>query len=922
MGVSYDKDNKKWSFTEDPLLTRKTVSYPEKRYMNVKYKKVMESRNRYVNIPVEASVSTTEGKKGEEYEWIGSGKYKQQQKFIYTSFEIPIDRSTFPSYTARLNGHLENNLGKSLAYSDVVQNAARNFAQGQGALQSQLETAANNEKINREIIDPYNAEVSKTNAALPQVETIINTTKGDDYVTQRDLLRDYSIAGLEDSFKTFYRTEKLQPWDPALGAKPLYGNFDPKYYADNNLAAVEKWEEAVKNDDLDITERYGKNSYYLWHYTNIGEPAGVRGNAPEPTEAATEYVEKKLTDKDLEDVRTLQLGVDMGTSDQRLLLIPYIQEQFEAALNGDPYWKQMAKDNYLSIDTEKPEEFAALFRLSQRDEDKQVAFDYNLNQGYGITELEDAINQAVGEKATVDVKRFGALTQNVLKDTIAEMKKAKAKEENLDLLRGFGGFSELMDINKTIANSLINDTGIGGVYALTGGGPSEEDLEEQLEGITGVRNNVTYNWQQWFDDTLKEKYDQELELGYSVGEAEANIGIQADFARQFIEDYLQPRFDTSRSMDEFVEYLDVRQEEQNPFQTQDLVNAVTLKGNLESQKYLDQLKAIQDRYFDSDFYFNPTGDDARINEYADQTKTVNEDWEAAKAGDEYWAQQAYRFGIDLNDKAQFARMHFQVKGQGKGYDAADDILNASKVSSKIFTEILPVLEQEALEQGSVFGQFITPEEFADELLDGLDPANNEEWNEVLERYGLQDYKGNLEELKQYIIETLRTGSAQRIREEIKYLNEKKRKPTQRVLGLTYIERPEDYKTIDAEAETQLYAVFKNAGYEGTEDEFYENMFPDLDRSEQQLLTKAGTGKGLEFAEMDLDDPFASLGTIEGFFGSDEDETKESKADVSDERKKELDSFFSLELDPDEEEDYKSDTGKKILGEFTSIFKGF
>jgi len=72
--------------------------------------------------------------------------------------------------------------------------------------------------------------------------------------------------------------------------------------------------------------------------------------------------------------------------------------------------------------------------------------------------------------------------------------------------------------------------------------------------------------------------------------------------------------------------------------------------------------------------------------------------------------------------------------------------------------------------------------------------------------------------------------------------------------------------------------------------------------------------------MDLSDPFASLGTIEGFFGTDEEE--ESKANVSEERKKELDSFFSLELDPDEEEDYKSDTGKKILGEFTSIFKGF
>jgi hypothetical protein len=81
------------------------------------------------------------------------------------------------------------------------------------------------------------------------------------------------------------------------------------------------------------------------------------------------------------------------------------------------------------LDPSKPDEFAALFRLSERPEDKQVSLNYNVNAGYGVTELEDALNQAVGEKAMVDAKRFGALTQNVLQDTIKEMKKAKAQEE-------------------------------------------------------------------------------------------------------------------------------------------------------------------------------------------------------------------------------------------------------------------------------------------------------------------------------------------------------------------------------------------------------------------------------------------------------------------------------------------------------------
>jgi hypothetical protein len=85
----------------------------------------------------------------------------------------------------------------------------------------------------------------------------------------------------------------------------------------------------------------------------------------------------------------------------------------------------------------------------------------------------------------------------------------------------------------------------------------------------------------------------------------------------------------------------------------------------------------------------------------------------------------------------------------------------------------------------------------------------------------------------------------------------------------------------------------------------------LERSEQTLLTKAGSEDALEAYGLDLSDPFASLGTIESFF----DDTP-----VTDEGTSEESSFFSLNLD-DEDEDYKSKTGQKILGEFTSMFKG-
>ena len=210
------------------------------------------------------------------------------------------------------------------------------------------------------------------------------------------------------------------------------------------------------------------NNFYLQNYTTQGKPAGLRGNASEATKASDAYLEKTPTDADLQAVRDLQLGINTTTQSQRLLNIKEIAEQWQAAKNGDPYWSKLAKEKYL--DVSKPDEFATLFRLSERPEDKQVSINYNVNAGYGITQLEDALNEAVGEKATVDVKRFGTLAQNVLKDTIAEMKKAKAKEQTLGLMSGFSSFREITDINKTLTDSILGDSGVGGILAFTSAG--------------------------------------------------------------------------------------------------------------------------------------------------------------------------------------------------------------------------------------------------------------------------------------------------------------------------------------------------------------------------------------------------------------------------------------------------------------------
>jgi hypothetical protein len=819
-----------------------------------------------------------------------------------------------------------------------------------------------------------NQEAAKANVGINQRNNAINAVikragaaQGGDYLAQRDALKraiagtpfkTFSADDLEKAFNDFYSDQKIKKFN--LNTKQvedlskldptIMGRFDANWYGNTYRASStgpllkDIWSKAEKNKDLDITETYGNpETYYFYHYTNRGKGAGNRGNPAEITAQAKDYLEDAPTDQEIQQLRDRQLGVNIisetdepSSYSRRLLEVPYIADEWEKAKNGDAYWKQLAKDNYLNI--EDADQFAALFRLSNRDEDKQVAFTNNLNSDspYGISELEDVIAQAAGEKAVVDTKRFGALAQDTLKLAIDEIKKAKQKEQMLDLYGGFSGFSEIININDTLKDSLLGDLSMGGMLPL--GDKFEESLEKGIEKVTGINNNVAYNWQEWFDETLSKRYQENLELGLTPEEADQKIQIESEFAKSYINDYLIPRFDESRSMDEFVEYIDVRQEEQNPFQTYSLLKNLRDEAIDKADDYIQGIEGAKPRKFDYKFYFNPTGNDARSSDYAAQSERVNSDWARAKnnpnalvdpnnKNSTTWAQQAYRFGIDLNTKNKtpediekikkaFAEMHFQIIGQGKGYDAAEDILSASKVKDYIYGTILPILEQQTEEIGTVFGEFIKPEEFADEILEGLDPNVPEDWEKVLEDLGMEDFEGSLDELKEYIAETLQTGSATDIRRSIKYLNEKREKPTQKNLGITYIEREEDEDPEKVKAETALYNTFVNAGYSGTEDEFYENFMPDVNREDMALLTSASKGEKFSFDFGDYSDPFASFASIQSFFP---DEDGDKKKDDEEKKSDSGSGLFDLSLDLDSPST-KSKSAQSLLGEFTAGFK--
>ena len=941
----------------------------------------------------------------------------------------------------------------------------------------------------------YNRVLNSKETAYKDVIKTAEQTKGADYKQQRDKLRDLKArmttyegidesvaakitADVENEFKSFYRDNKLKKfdfgYDQELGyantaGKPPVGVFDPDYYKTQRLqpqgpTEEETWNQALADDDIDITEQYGtpartrltdlealnylasnpdlikvfgtdlekakdhykqygiaegrvlnfdakqylaehkdlrdafgideakamehyiefgykegrddprtstsyspsladisdaEQGYYQYRYGLYKDASGtIRGNAAKRADIAEDYEEKAPTDKELSDVRDKMLDIDEDDPETIIGSVQYIRDQWEEAQQAKKdgvsnRWVDAA-GNYFNIDN--PDEFLLLFQQSQATEDKQ-AFQQLKDNGVYITEIEDAITGVIGEEAILQTKKFGALTQNVLKDTIKEVKKAKAKEQELALMGEFGTFGEIMNVNSSLADSLLGDTGIGGYLPFLGkdSGFDRQSLEDQLSGVTGIRNNVAYNWQKWFDETLTDKYTKfegdYLKLGFTAEEAEEaaeqQVNIQRSFAERYVEDYLKPRFDESKSMNEFVDYLDVRQKEQNPFQTQSMLNAVQMVGEARAKEYLDKIRDTrQDRYFSSDFYFNPTGagDSAYLQRHYDKQKeTVAADWETAKNTPNQlvdpdnpalgtWAERIYEYGTDVLDKNQFAKLHYQAKGQfnkdengnTKPFDPAEDVINFGQVKDHIYRNIVPKLEDEATRLSDVFGEFVLPEEFADDMLEGLDPNIPESWEKVLVNDKgeslIEGFKGDFAELKDYIADAFRTGSAMDIREQIKYLNERREKPTQKLLGIQYIQREEDYKTDSKfKGDTELYKAFQDAGYDGSEEEFYTDVFPDMDVEEQQFIsdiTTKGVNETFGFTKEGLSDPYGALDAISSFDSNLSNLFTEKEED-DDDKDKDEDGAFSFGIS---NLDYDKKKGNEFLKGYVPSFK--
>lgn len=748
-----------------------------------------------------------------------------------------------------------------------------------------------------------------------------------------EALADLAGSGDIDTLSGYYIGNKVDSWDArTLGAQPPTGGFDSRYYQLNTAGgqkALQDWNNAqssvriagVNLPDLDIVGRYNKDTYLHWYYTTQGKAAGERGNAANLAELPEEYTEY-LTDSDYQLYRDKVLGL----ADRFDNLQDWIDAQDPAVL----------KQWYDSLPSDQKSEYNAGTLPVPTLDNIPDRLKGSIVMDKGTTILEGSLSPVLGAKEKQKQQTFGALTNDSLKQAAQELQKQKLKEQQFDFYRNLEGFDEVIALNESIANSILGDSGVGGVLGWTMDPEhAKESLESSLEKVTGIpsRNNAVYNWQKWFDEQLTTRYQEGLTIQDPL-DPSVSYTLDADFAADYIDRYLKPRFDTSRSMTEFISYMDVKQNEQNVFQTQSALDALRDIADVRAKAYLDGIKSKDPLNFNVDFYMSPEGnfseDDPKYDRYLKQKEEVIKDWETAKTSgntavvpgtDWTWSQWGYYYGLDPNDKNQFAKLHYQVKGAASGFDPAKDLITLKDAEDYIQSTIIPEVTDEKLNIGDItFMNFVTPEEFADKMLEGLSPEEHrEEWDKLLETLGLSGKDLGVDELKQYIIDAFRTGAAKEIRESIKYLNEKKLRPTQERLGVEYIERPEDYAPQDSPYQTELYKIFKNAGYQGNEDEFYNTFMTDIDRGEMELLTQGQKGLSLggAYAGLTSSDPFEALTSIQGLLDdSTTSTTGSSKESAS------APSYFNIFGGDTEDEDYKSETGKKILGEFTSFFKGF
>lgn len=643
--------------------------------------------------------------------------------------------------------------------------------------------------------------------------------------TARDFIDDTTINEIEDFYT---KATGLKPWDSTKQGVDL-NKFDAKFYSRQAPDSVAKWNEASKAvsfagkkiADVDITKKYSDlDSFLHADYTFVGAPSGKLGK-PRPLEEYTET-----------------------------LRAPTNQE------------RQVLRETLLGTSTDRP---ASLAELATQD--------YVDRQGERV---------------------FGALSADALKQTLDEYSKALKKQQRADILQGMG-MPNVNNIKQDIKNAVLGDIGTGGFLGFGSKSDLSKGLSKSLDKSLGIGASVQYNWQKWFDETLAKRYEDMSSIS-TPGAAKETYELDKALAKSFVQNYLKPRFDNSKSISEFISYMDVKDTEQNVLQTQLASNALKDFSKQQAQAFINQLgDQTKQKGFDPNFYWNPeliSGSDNTSKQalYTQQKQDVQNAWStrnsnAAVKDGKTWEQLAYEYGVNLEDRKDFARLHYSVIGKDKNYDPVSDTYTRDDLAQFIQNDLSKALQAKKAEFGNpVFLKFVTAEQKAKEFVDKLDVANlPPDLKTKLKAIGVNEKLDPVEDVKQGLLNVLRTEPAIEIRERIKQLNEERIKPTQEKLGFGYIQREGDEETKTTKEGSALFKIFQKAGYGGNESDFYTEFFPDATEEDKSLsaadVGKARSAKGVQsllgFSMPDFSDPFSAIGSLDKMMADDSTKKKET-----------------------------------------------
>jgi hypothetical protein len=371
----------------------------------------------------------------------------------------------------------------------------------------------------KSIIDGYNANATANAAAPTQRQAAadaFNATQATNLTSlDTETLNGLVNSGLmsqeeansylqtaADTFEAFYDTNKITKFDPS--GNPAYdppagglAGFDPTIYAQTNEGQEDlaRWQEAQNiatiggrtYPDLDIVGTYGQNTWLQWNYAvargkKTADGKWITASQTQRAKVAEDYKEEAVTDAQYQQYRDKVMGLGSFTS----------LKEWEAAQDPEFLRKWIASlspedaadraNGYLTIPTRTqiPEAIRTQAKMER-----------------GTTVLEGKLTSVLGAKEQEAADKFRSLTVDTFKETLKEYKKQRAKEQQFDFYSGMPGFDEIFNVNQELSNSLLGDTGVGGILSLTGKNQekAEESLERQFSAVTGIpsKSNSVYN---------------------------------------------------------------------------------------------------------------------------------------------------------------------------------------------------------------------------------------------------------------------------------------------------------------------------------------------------------------------------------------------------------------------------------------------